>query len=153
MNFRSLVVGHHGRVPVLSVEEEADLKAWLIEMGKRGFGQTPIQLKIMVKRILDLSGRKEPMFKDNMPEQSWWYGFMGRHPDLKTLTTEKLEISRAMACRPEKIREWFNAYKEILKQYGIERPSQVYNCDESGFPLQTKASGKVKFHLYYGVDS
>ena len=55
------------------MEDENDLKDWAIETVKRGFGQTPDQIKAKVKRILDLSGRKETLFKNNLPAQSWWY--------------------------------------------------------------------------------
>ena len=140
---REPVVGHHGRNPVLTKEEEIDLKNWCIEMAKRGFGQTPEQLKAMVKRILDSSGRKEELFKNNLPGKAWWYGFVGRHPDIKTAFTEKLELARAIACRPEKVKEWFKKYEECVRKFGITQPSQIYNCDESGFPLQNKAGGKV----------
>ena len=125
------------------MEDENDLKDWAIEMAKRGFGQTPDQIKAKVKRILDLSGRKETLFKNNLPAQSWWYSFQSRHPDIKTVLTEKLELSRALAWRPEKIRKWFEGYIEITSQYCITRASQVYNADESGFALQNKSSGKV----------
>ena len=127
--------------------EEDDIKKWSIEMSQRGFGQTPDQLKFVVKRLLDFSGRKEKLFKNNLLVKAWWFAFMGRHPELKTVMTEKLEMSQAMVCRPERVREWFGNYKEMLTKFGIVRPSQIYNCDESGFPLQTKGGGKVAISM------
>ena len=112
-------------------------------MAKRGFGQTYEQIVEVVKRMLDLAGRTEPLFNENRPGKSWFYGFMARNDDLKRLNTEKLEISRAMSCRPERVNNWFTELKAIMDRVGICVPSQIYNCDESGFPLQTKGSGKV----------
>lgn len=82
------------------------------------------------------------MFKNNFPGKSWWRGFMERHPDLKLKTPEKLEMSRAIACSEEKLRAWFRAYETMIKENKVIFSSLVYNCDESGFALQTR-SGKV----------
>ena len=57
---REATVGRHGRPPVLTMEGEVNLKNWCIEMAKRGFGQTPSQLKQIVKRMFRFEWEKRP---------------------------------------------------------------------------------------------
>ena len=95
-----------------------------------------------VKAMLDLSGRRSIHFKDNMPGKSWWYCFMSRHPDMKLKQTEKLEMARAIACSESKVGNWFWVFRDVPEEYGISSPTCIFNCAETGFPLQTK-SGKV----------
>ena len=43
----------------------------------------------------------------------------------------------------ESVYVWFDGFKTFLKAKNIESADQIYNCDESGFPLQTSTSMKV----------
>ena len=56
---------------------------------------------------------------------------------------EKLERSRAKSCSEKGLRGWYDNYEKVLKEVGITSADQVYNCDESGFPLQAGTIGKV----------
>lgn len=73
-----------------------------------------------------------------MPGKSWWSGFLARHPELKLKNPEPLEMARAIACSEARVKVWFQGFLEMLKMYEIYDASQVYNCDETGLPLQTK---------------
>ena len=92
--------------------------------------------------MLDLSGRKAKFFKDNKPGKAWWYGFLAGHPDIKLIYVKKLEFSRAVSFSERAISNWYVKFHEALEKYQITSPRQIFNCDESGFPLQSKA-GKV----------
>ena len=48
-----------------------------------------------------------------------------------------------MACTKESVYAWFNEYELFLKEHGVTSEDQIYNCDESGFPIQTGTSMKV----------
>ena len=50
----------------------------------------------------------------------------------------KLEQSRAMACTQESVYAWFDEFEKFRNAKKIESSDQIYNCDESGFPLQTR---------------
>ncbi len=82
------------------------------------------------------------MFKDNLPGKSWWCVYLSRHPDIKLKNTEPLGTTRAMAASEKNIRSWFQDFRVILEKYDIKSAEQLINCNETGFPLQTK-SGKV----------
>ena len=58
--------------------------------------------------------------------------------------TEKLEQARAMACTKESVYAWFNEFEQFTIENNItSEEDQVFNCDESGFPLQAGSSMKV----------
>ena len=41
---------------------------------------------------------------------------------------------------------WFDEYEKILKKHNITGPHQIYNADETGFPLQEGTQGSVNRH-------
>ena len=83
---------------------------WIKEMSSRGFPRTPMQVKEIIKSYLDKSGIKVKHFNDNRPGKTWFYLFLGRHPDLKLRKAERLEINRAMACSEEAVNKWFSEF-------------------------------------------
>ena len=112
-------------------------------MARYGFPRTALQIKEAVKCYLDKSKIKVKQFTDNRPGKSWFYGFLRRHPRIKLGKAEKLEQSRAMACTKESVYAWFDQFETFCRENNINTPDQIYNCDESGFPMQTALSSKV----------
>nr|XP_039260173.1 uncharacterized protein LOC120336543 [Styela clava] len=132
-----------GPPTALSSEEEESLKTFLKDMAKRGLGMGKRDVLQTVKNMLDLSGKRVRYFRNNLPSDSWWCGFLSRNPDLKTMTTVKLEVARAMACSEKKVSSWMEKYTAMLEENNITNGSSIYNCDETGFSFQTKAGKKV----------
>ena len=132
-----------GPKPPLGVNEERLIADKLIELSNVGHGLPRREVCLSVKKILDDAKRKVPAFTNNLPSKNWFYAFLKRHPDLSVRRTQKLEIARAMACSPESIEAWFMAFESLLREQGITSPSQIYNADESGFPLQDSRGAKV----------
>ena len=48
-----------------------------------------------------------------------------------------------MACTKESVYTWFDEFEKFVKEHKLDSPDQIYNCDESGFPMQTVTSMKV----------
>ena len=61
---------------------------------------------------------------------------------------EKLEQARAMACTKESVYSWFDHFEKFLEENNVKSEDQIYNCDESGFPLQAGSSMKVLCHKH-----
>ena len=116
---------------------------WVVNMARYGFPRTPIQIKEAVKLYLDKSGINVSQFKDNRPGKTWFFGFLRCHPEIKLGRAETLEQSPAMACTKESVYAWFDQFEAFLSEHGIISADQIYNCDESAFPLQTGTSMKV----------
>ena len=133
----------NGQSTVLSNREEQAIAEWVKESARGGFGKSPALVCESVKQILDRAGKRISPFKSNRPGKSWWYGFLRRHPDLHMLRPKPLELARATACSQEKVYAWFDAFEQFLAEQEITSLDQIYNCDESGFPLQAISSTKV----------
>ena len=131
-----------GPPPILTAEEEESLVEYVVHMCKIGYGRTKEQLTLIVKAILDKDGRKNP-FTNNRPGKDWVKAFLSRHPQLTFRKSQQLSIARAVSCTPTVLDSWFANFKAFLIEYGIlDKPSRIYNCDESGFPLAAR-TGKV----------
>ena len=93
---------------------------WVSRMARYGFPSSPAQIKEAVKMILNKSRVKVQQFAKNRPGKTWFYTFLRQHPQIKMSRVEKF-------CEGKSIRS----------------SDQIYNCNESGFPLQTATSLKV----------
>ena len=68
---------------------------------------------------------------------------MKRHPKLRLRCGSKLAYHIAIAANPDVINRYFDLLEETLKFNNLlESPMLIFNCDESGFPLQHKP-GKI----------
>ena len=107
-------------------------------MSHRGFPRRASEIKSVVKSYLDKSGIKIKQFNKNRPGKTWFHGFLRRYSRKVTKKTEALELTRAMACSEDKIK---NGLSNFLTS--IRSASQIYNANESGFALQPGSSIKV----------
>ena len=48
-----------------------------------------------------------------------------------------------MASTKDSVYAWFDEYERFLKEHDVLTEDQIYDCDESGFPIQTGTSMKV----------
>ena len=82
MRGKSSVCTRLGAKQILSEVEEASIAGWLVTMAKAGRHVKVKEVLETVKAILDKSGRTVPRFKDNLPKDSWWSGFLARHKEV-----------------------------------------------------------------------
>ena len=67
---------------------------------------------------------------------NWFYGFLGRWPDLRVVKPRALEVSRAKAANPENIKQYFTELEKALKKYDLmDQPQLIYNMDEKGLTI------------------
>ena len=93
-----------------------------------------------VKEFVEQNNRPNP-FKDNMPGNKWYNGFLRRHPEIACRTPEG--VTAASACvSEENIRGWFKSVEDILKEENVfdilSDPERVFNGDETNFMLCPK---------------
>ena len=54
---------------------------------------------------------------------------------------QALQVCRAKACSPEAITRWYINFEQFLEVNSLlDKPSLLWNCDESGFALCPKTS-------------
>ena len=112
-------------------------------MSRIGYGKTKEQLFDILQVMLDNDGRENPFFNNRPGRKWWWKLFKQRHPELSLRSPELLQIAHAKCSTPEVIEAWFIEFEQFLMIDGVkDRPSQIWNSDEAGFPLCPK-TGKV----------
>jgi hypothetical protein len=73
----------------------------------------------------------------------WWKRFKLRHLDVTTKKAEGLSEARMTATTERVLDKYFDQLKETLIRNGLmNKPGQILNCDESGYPLHHKV-GKI----------
>ena len=71
--------------------------------------------------------------------QGWRSRFKERWPELSLRKGDAFSLAREKMTSAEVFNSYFNLLEETLKKYSlIEKPAQLYNCDESGMPLEHK---------------
>ena len=128
-----------GRVPFgkqsgparyLSDTEEAELVNVLAECSKVGYARSKKEVLALVQSTMKLKGREVPV------SGGWWESFKRRHPQMTLRTAEPLAYARAVASNPVILDRYFDILEQTLTENGImDKPCQVFNCDETGMPL------------------
>ena len=116
--------------PILTVDEESELATFLVEVAKIGYPHTRQQVLNKVQAIVDAKGL------NRLVTFGWWQSFAHRHPDLTLKTAAPLGMSRAKATDRNVLQRYFTMLEECLDTHDImDKPSRIYNCDETGIPL------------------
>ena len=64
-----------------------------------------------------------------------------RHSQLSLRQASLLSYSRAVASDRDVIDRYFDLLEETLEKNNLnDKPTQIFNCDETGMPLNPKAS-------------
>ena len=88
----------------------------------------------MVKKLVDKDKRTTP-FKNNRPGNKWYRSFIARNANIRLRNVRPLDKKRAKISAAD-LDEWFAGYEKFIHDHGlVNRPSQIWNCDESGFDL------------------
>ena len=108
-----------------------------------GFGLRRQDILQVVTDFCQKTKRKNP-FRNGVPGDGWWSGFMRRHPQLARRRPQQLQMVRARCTctKADVISHWFNnCLKPILDCLGLsDHPDRVYNVDEVGFSLSGRPS-------------
>ena len=130
-----------GPARYLNDQEEKELVRFLIGCAKIGYAKTRKQVLGIVRTIVANKRGKDP--DEVHVTMGWWTSFCKWHPQLTLRSASRLAYRRAVAQDPEIFQQYFDLLEETLKQNGLfDEAARIFNCDESGFPLDYKP-GKV----------
>ena len=119
-----------GPPPYLSVEEEEELSNFLMKCARIGYPKTRQQVLAIVQEILE---KRRP---DVNVTNGWWERFSKRHENVCLKSAIPLSYVRAMAEDESSLDEYYNLLETTLRENEIfDRPSHIFNCDETGMPL------------------
>lgn len=115
---------------------------FLVGSTRIGFPRTCKHVLAIVQAVVAKKQGVDP--EDVQVTSGWWGSFRKRHPQLTFRSASQLAYARAVTQDPEVINAYqFDLLEETLvKNDLIDKPAQIFNCDESGFPLDHKP-GKV----------
>lgn len=118
----------------LSTEEEEELTSFFLEMAKIGYAHTRKQVIALVQQIVVSKGIS------TVVSSGWWERYVKRHPQIALRVAVPLSMARAMASDREVLDRYFNMLEECLRSNGIiDKPARIFNCDETGVPLNPKS--------------
>ena len=123
---------------ILTIAEEECLVSYALHMAEIGYGRSRDQ--ISVREIIERDHRPNP-FKNNTPGRKWWTLFKKRHPKIALRSPEHLQMCRIRCYTTEAISEWFFEFDQFLQKYDVkDKPTRIWNADESGFSLCSKTN-------------
>ncbi|XP_063420606.1 uncharacterized protein LOC134705821 [Mytilus trossulus] len=146
---RDRVLGHisvdnvkSGPPPVFDCEQEARLVQHIKEMGAVGYAYTRAEVVDLGSEYAVHLGMKRK--DDKHLSLRWFYGFMGRWPELKVWRPKTISELRAKATSRTSIYRYFDELYRIMEKYELkDRPQSIYNVDEKGLQPNYKPPNVV----------
>ena len=118
----------------LTHEEEKELVDFLVNCANMGYAKTRQDvLKIVHSAVLKKGKQLDKI------SSGWWNRFCKRWPQLRLRKGDSFPIVRDQATSYTVFKSYFDLLGETLVKYGIkDKSAQLYNCDETGMPLEHK---------------
>ena len=102
---------------------------------KMEYGKTRQDVKKVVEDYMKSKGHKMSTGLTNR----WWNLFIKRWPELSLWKGDSFAVVCEHASSCEVFESYFNLLDDVLTKNMLkDKPGQIYNCDESGMPLQHK---------------
>lgn len=118
---------------LLTDEEESCLADFLVGCASIGYAKSRKEVLAIVQQILFSRNATTEVTK------GWWESFRKRHPNLTLRHAESLSYARAVASNPDVINRYFDLLEDTMHANGLtHRPTQIFNCDETGMPFTHK---------------
>ena len=118
--------------------EENSLVKFLCKCSSIGFARSKKQVMTLVNEIVQKKG------KANVVTNGWWESFRKRHPELVLCTAEPLSYTQAVCASDDILDAYFDMLEATLNDNElIGKPTQVFNMDETGMPLDPSPSSVI----------
>ena len=109
----------------LTDSEETDLEQFLFHCSAIGYGKTRKDVINLVERSIQRS-----------VSNGWWSSFIKRHPKVVLRTPSTLGRARYLATNKGMVDKYFDLLESTMAKHHLcDKPCQIFNMDESGFPL------------------
>ena len=109
------------------------MSTFLVKVAKAGYGKSQQQIKSLA---LNAAHDKGLLSSGNKLSNGWYYRFMNRHQQLSLRKGDTITNVRMDSVNKETMDNYFSLLKDTLEEYDLlNKPSQIYNVDETGKPL------------------
>ena len=125
-----------GPLSYLSHQEENDFSKFIEETAKAGYGRSRKQIKKIAE---DVAHDKGLLDKKKSISDGWYHGFMKRQSHLSLWKGDPIANVRMECLEKEAMTEYFQLLKTTLTENNLlNKPSHIYNVDDTGMPLDHK---------------
>ena len=135
-----------GRKPVLSMQQEQELKETIFAMEAKLFGLTRDDVRKLVFEFCETKNIKNTYNKTaKRAGKEWLKGYMSRQPDISARIPEATSIQRAIGFNRVKVDRYMQLiHATIFDDTGkrVIDEGNIFNVDESGYTICHKP-GKV----------
>lgn len=125
-----------GPRPYLERSEETELASFIEHCASLGYGKSRKDIMCIAQSTAESKG----LLRKKVISPGWWRRFMERQNKLVLRKGDSTAFIRMDAVNEETLNDYFDLLEDTLKQNGLQNlPSQIYNVDETGVPLDPKA--------------
>ena len=130
---------------VLGEQNENRLVSHIKSFQESGFPMTREDLRRLAFNFAKQLGVHQ---KFNSEEEKAGYGwlqlFLSRHPDLSVRKSEGVSLARSEGMNKLEVSNYFDLLEKVLKEYNLfDKPSCIFNMDETGIQLNNKACNVI----------
>jgi len=118
-------------------EEEKALTDWIFQLHRLGVPARPSRLREMADHIRRARDAKQPPLGPN-----WATRFVTRHPEIKSVMSEKLDKERWDNVTRTSMEHWFSLYRKVIEEHRI-LDCNIYNMDEKGCILGISERARI----------
>uniref|UniRef100_A0A8C2ZHE7 HTH CENPB-type domain-containing protein n=1 Tax=Cyclopterus lumpus TaxID=8103 RepID=A0A8C2ZHE7_CYCLU len=125
-----------GQRTLLTPADEDSLAEYCLYSASYGFPLTKPQV---LAHALAIYNERHQAAPRTVLGQTWWINFREwHHHRLTARTPDIIDRGRASCAKRGPIEEYFRLLTTTLEEHGLrEKPRQIYNCDETGFQLDS----------------
>ncbi len=125
--------GQIGHPAALSPAQEREIVDTCMLFSEWGFGLGRREVDSVLQSYLKYTLQKNP-FRDDVPGEGWWSGFIRRHPELSRRRPQQLQLVRAHSSSEEVITHWYTeCLGAVLTSLKLaDQPGRIYNVESRG---------------------
>ena len=121
-----------GPQPYLLPGEESELAEYLTSTSKVGYGKTRRQVLNIVQRV----AKEKGLLRQEKISCGWFRRFKERQPSIALRKGDSMETVRFQCTNEVTIANYYDLLETVLEENDLwDKPSQIYNMDETGMPL------------------
>ena len=140
-NVEQMISSRLGRKPTFPMNIEEQLVAYCLEMDKRFYGLTALDIRKLAFQLAIRNKIPCPFPRDKgAAGKKWLRKFLQRHPNLAFRKPQGISSARVKGFTKENVQKFFDILEPALAKIK-NNPSRVYNVDETGVTqVQSKHS-------------